>query len=75
LRLTFYNTEDAAYRHKEFLDDLDIPIEDEDGTILSTRQRIPMAPNRRFIAMVKHSPSEDGRATYANITSTAKLPE
>lgn len=73
LRLTFYNTDDAVYRHKDFLSDLDIPIEDEDGKALTTRQRIPMAPNRRFIGHVKHSSSDDGKAQYANIVSTAKL--
>lgn len=72
IKATYYLTDDAEYRLKEFLNDLDIPLE-EDGTALTHRQRIEQAPGRQVIATIKHTASDDGESVYANLGGTAKV--
>ena len=72
LRLTFYLTEDAKYRLKEFLEDLGIPLENADRTSRSLRECIEDTPGKMVLAHVKHTPSQDGETMYANIDKTAK---
>lgn len=78
-RLTFYITEDAVWRLKEFLRHLgfDIPEEGEEEPedAPSLRQMINESANRRFGGYVSHKPSEDGQTMYANITKTFALEE
>jgi len=68
LRLTFFLTEDAVYRLKDFLVDT-LGIE-TNGRSLG--EMMPDAVNRMFIATIKHRPSEDGTQIYAEIKGTAK---
>jgi hypothetical protein len=70
LRHTIYITPDAMWRYKDFLDHLGIPQE-EDGEELSTLQRAGMAPGRFVLVHIKHTPSQDGMSTFANIDKTA----
>lgn len=66
IRATFYLTEDAMWRLKKFLvDDLLI----EEGA--SFREMIDEALNREVIAHIKHVPSDDGTAVFAQLSSTA----
>lgn len=74
LRHTLYITPDALWRYKEFLDHLGIPQE-EDGEELSTLQRAGMAPGRFVLVHIKHTPSDDGTATFANIDKTTPYEE
>lgn len=70
-KLTFYLTEDATYRLKEFLiNDLKVcsEAEAEDKTL---SELIDMAPNSQFIGTIKHTPTKDGKGVFANIGSTA----
>ena len=78
-RITFYITEDAVWRLKEFLRHLgfDIPEEGEadDEDAPSLRQMISESANRRFGGYISHKPSDDGTQMYANITKTFALSE
>lgn len=69
--LTFYLTDKSAYRLVEFMRD-DLQIDDEDGN-KSSRQMLDETPGRQFLGHVKHTPSEDGKAVYANIDGTAPV--
>jgi hypothetical protein len=64
-KLTFYLTEDALWRLTKFLDDCQAG--DESMTLA---QRISETPNCQFYGDITHSSSEDGEATYANISKT-----
>ena len=72
LRVTFYHTPDALWRLKKFLDDCQIPAEDDEGNIRSIRERMQDVPGKVLLAHVKHSPSDDGETVYANVDKTAK---
>lgn len=72
IRVTFYHTEDALYRLKKFLDDLDIE-ELDGGKPRKMRERMQDVPGRQFWGHLKHTPSEDGEMIFANIDKTAKV--
>lgn len=66
--LTFYVTEDAIFMLDRFLfEHLGIEL----GS--NRKEAISMAPGRQFAGTIKHSNSEDGTRTYANINSTAAV--
>src|SRR5262245_57618582 len=67
LRHTLFHTEDALWRLKKWLNDLDIPEEDEDGNVRTIRERMQDVPGKQVFCHVKHVPSEDGESVYANI--------
>lgn len=64
-KLTFYLTEDALWRLTQFLDHCGAG--DENMTLA---QRIAETPNCQFYGDITHSSSEDGEATFANISKT-----
>lgn len=68
MRLTFWLTEEAAFRLKEFL--INALEVDENGRTLG--EMMPDAVNRMFKAQIKHRPSPDGTQIYAEIGQTAK---
>jgi len=72
-RLTFYLTEDALWRLKEFLKHIGFDTEDEGEEAPSLRQMINESANRSFGGFVSHKPSDDGETMYANITKTFAL--
>jgi hypothetical protein len=67
-RLTYYLTEDAAWRLKEFLKHCGVYDEDK-----SLRQMIADTQNAEVFVHLKHTPSEDGEAVFANIDKTASV--
>ena len=69
-KATYYVTEDAKWRLKKFLEDLQIDDEGEDKTF---SQMISESPGRQVIAYVKHRASEDGEAVYAEVNGTAAV--
>lgn len=73
IRATFYHTDDALYRLKKFLIDLDIDEQDEDGKPRKIREMMQDVPGRQVWGHVKHSPSDDGEMIFANIDKTAKV--
>lgn len=72
IRVTFYHTDDAAFRLKAFLDNCDIPEEDDEGNELSLRQRIALVPNATVGIHVTHQASDDGEDIYSNVKRTFK---
>ena len=68
LRLTFWLSEDALFRFKEFLLN-HVGLEEGDKSI---GQLAAEAVNRQFSITVGHRPSQDGSAIYAEIKGTAK---
>lgn len=67
-RHTFYLTENSAFRLKDFLLD-DLKLEEQDNL----RQMLADTPNCQFLGTIKHRPSEDGKAVFAEIGSTAPV--
>lgn len=65
-KLTFYLTEDALWRLKEFLKDT-LGIEEGDKTLAAM---IDEAPNCEFIGEIRHTPTKDGKGVFANIGTT-----
>lgn len=66
-RLTFYLTEGSLWRLKEFLLD-DLKIEEE-----NFRAAIDSTPGQQFLGTIKHEASNDGKAVFASIGSTAPV--
>jgi len=69
LRLTFYLTDDAAYRLRNFLQNtLELDVEG-----MSIGQAIGEAAGCQFVGTVRHTTSKDGERTFAEITDTAPV--
>ncbi len=68
-KLTFYLTDDALFRLKEFMVN-DLNIEEGDKTL---QAMIDETANAEFIGTIKHTPTNDGKGTFANIGSTAPV--
>ena len=68
IRATYYLTEDAIWRLKQFLDDLGVEEEDK-----SLRQRVSETPGRQVLATIAHQASDDGQNIYAQLKSTAPV--
>ena len=69
IKATYYLTEDAIWRLKEFLDHCGI----EDGEGISLRQRIGGAAGCQVWATIKHEPSNDGTSIFAKLGATAAV--
>lgn len=67
IRATYYITEDALWRLKEFLRHCGFDVDSDD---LSMRQMIAETPGRQVGIHLKHVPSEDGQSMFANIDKT-----
>ncbi len=65
IRATYYITEDALWRLKDFLSHCGI---EEDGSL---RNMIDQTPNCEVIAFIKHRASEDGQSVFAELAKTA----
>ena len=67
IRATYYITEDALWRLKDFLGHCGI---EEDGSL---RNMIDQTPNCEVIAFIKHRASEDGQSVFAELAKTAPV--
>lgn len=67
MRNTFYLTEDAAWRLKQFLV-RDLKMEDDNRSLA---QMIAETAGMQVIVVVKHRASDDGETTFAEIGATA----
>lgn len=72
IRATYYITEDAKWRLKEFLDHCSIEKGDEENPI-SLRQRIEATPGCQVVAHLKHEASQDGQSVFAKLGTTAAV--
>jgi hypothetical protein len=68
MRNTFYLTENSAWRLKDFLQDCGFDIDDDEQSL---REMIESSAGRQVNVYVKHTPSQDGKSTFAEIGSTA----
>lgn len=69
MRLTFYFTENSAYRHTEFLqNDLGLDVEGK-----SHWEAAQEAPGSQFLASIRQKPRDDGKGVYSEIGNTAPL--
>ena len=66
MRITFYLTEDAAYRLDEFHEHCGVDIQ----TPAKRRVRNEAVVNQEVGIVVKHTASDDGTRIYANIART-----
>lgn len=69
-RLTFYITENSAYRLPEFLKHCGLDVTDDEVTVEQLAQQ---AGGCQFLGTIGHTPSEDGENVYANIVRTAAV--
>lgn len=67
IRATYYITEDATWRLKDFLNHCGI----EEGE--SLREMIEETPGKQVTAYMKHRPSEDGQSIFAELAKTASV--
>ena len=67
---TYYITEDAAWRLKEFLEHCGFDFEDNEMTL---REAAENTANREVYIYVRHEPSDDGTRTFARIYGTAAV--
>lgn len=70
IKLTYYITEDAAWRLKKFLVDLGFDMDDESVTL---RQASESATGSQVYVQMKHRASQDGKSIYAEVADTAKV--
>lgn len=70
IRATFYLTEEALYRLKDFLAHCGFDTEDEDADM---SRLVHETAGCQVIASLKHRTSEDGKATFAELAGTAKV--
>lgn len=69
LRATYYTTEDAMWRLKEFLEHCGLEV----SSGASYNQLIDETPNCQVIAFIRHDASEDGTSIYAKVGKTAPV--
>lgn len=69
IRATYYLTEDALWRLKDFLEHCGIEIPEN----ASYSQLIEQTPNSQVIAFLRHEASEDGQAIFARLGKTAPV--
>lgn len=72
IRNTYYLTEEAKYRLKDFL--IHCGVADEDSDV-SFSEAIAETPGKQVIVHIKHRPNEDGSAIFANVAGTAPVEE
>lgn len=70
IKLTYYITEDAAWRLKKFLEDLGFDMEDED---VKPRKAIESSAGSQVYVTIKHRASEDGKSVFAEVKDTARV--
>lgn len=70
IKLTYYITEDAAWRLKKFLEDLGFDMADESVTM---RQACEQSAGQQVYVSIKHQASQDGKGVFANAGDTAKV--
>lgn len=68
VRLSFFLTEDAIYRLKDFY--VDVLGKDSEGKTI--RQMLSELPGSTFLGIIQHRPSEDGKQFYAEFKSFAR---
>jgi hypothetical protein len=66
---TYYLTDEAAYRLKEFVDHCG--VENAEGATLG--QRVSQTPGCQLLISIAHKPSDDGTRIYANVRQTAAV--
>lgn len=70
IRMTYYLTDDAAWRLKKFLEDLKFDVEDPGVTM---RQMIEESANNEIYVTMRHKPSQDGKSVFAEVADTARV--
>lgn len=70
IRATYYLTEDALYRLKEFLTHLGFDTDDDS---VDMSRMVHEAAGCQVYATLKHRTSEDGKATFAELAGTAAV--
>ena len=68
VKATYYLTDTALWRLKDFLDHCDAGDED-----MSLRQRIAETPGKRVTITIGHESSQDGQTVFARVKDTAAV--
>ena len=69
MKLTFYMTENSAYRHREFCEN-DLQMDCEGKSHWELAQE---APGHQVVVHVRQKPREDGKGLFSEIASTAPV--
>lgn len=70
MKNTFYTTENAAWRLKDFLKDCGFDVDDDS---MSIREMVEQTAGRQVAIFVKHVPSQDGQSVFAQIGHTVAM--
>lgn len=70
MKNTYYLTDSAAWRVKDFLHDCGFDIDDDS---LSLREMVEQTAGRQVGVFVKHRPSQDGQSVFAEIDHTIAM--
>ena len=71
IKATYYLTDTAAYRLKEFFEHCGLDVENAE----SLRQLMDEPNGCQVIAYMKHEASDDGKRTFARLAGTAPVEE
>lgn len=73
IKLTYYDTDDAGWRLKKFIEDIGFDLDDmaEKGETL--RQACESANGSQVYVQIKHRASQDGKTIFAEVADTAKV--
>lgn len=69
MKVTFYLTEEATYRLREFLTHLGL----DEAEYATLAEMVEDAPGKQFLATVIHEASVDGKSIFARIGGTAPV--
>lgn len=69
IRATYYTTEDALYRLKDFLEHCGLDVEGD----ASLQELVEQTNGCQVGANIRHTASDDGAGVYANLGATFKL--
>lgn len=71
MKLTFYITEKAGYRYREFLEE-DLGVDLEDKSLWEGAQE---TAGKQLVVFVKQTPRDDGKGMFSEISRTMPVPE
>lgn len=69
IKATYYDTESAGYRIKEFFEHCGLDVE----AVESLRELVDQPNGCQVIAYMKHEASDDGKRTFARLAGTAPV--
>jgi hypothetical protein len=70
IKATYYLTDDAVYRLKDFLEHCDFDVDSDEATL---REMSEQAAGSQVWATIRHESSQDGKQIFARLRDTARV--